>query len=140
MIIAKQVFFRTFNFERSRFPWGQSYHFVFDFADVHHRQQLTTDIFQTFSVDCRRRIANIPGCNGSQHIIDFCALFSPVIQRQRVKGSHYLWLCSRLRNCFSLILCLFETCSKEKPSALSCPNATLFCECVFSDKNSSWAC
>ena len=29
--------------------------------------------------DLRRCIANIPACNGSQHIIDFCAPFFPVI-------------------------------------------------------------
>ena len=70
-----------------------------------------------------------------------------ILQSFNVEGSkgHIICGCAQdygcLCNCFSLILCLFETCSKEKPSALSCirPNATLFWECVFSDKNSSWA-
>ena len=42
---------------------------------------------------------------------------------------------------FSLLLCLFETCSKEKPSALSCIQVQmlLYSVNVFLDKNSSWA-
>ena len=86
----------------------------------------------------RRRIATIPTCNGSKHIIDFCAPFSPVIQPRRVRRSkgHIICGCAQdygcLCNCFSLILCLFETCSKEKPSVLSGirQNATLSWECV----------
>ena len=44
---------------------------------------------------------NVEGLKG--HVICGCA-------------QDYGCLC----NCFSLILCLFETCSKEKPSALFC--------------------
>ena len=68
------------------------------------------------------------------------------LQSLNVEGSkgHIICGCAQdygcLCNCFSLIFCLFETCSKENPSALSCirPNATLFWECVFLDKSSSW--
>ena len=61
---------------------------------------------------CRRRIANIRACNGLNHISDFCALLSPVIQRRRVTlpvAVHETRDMPSCLCCFSVILCLFRT-------------------------------
>ena len=91
----------------------------------------------------------------SRHITDYniSVIFARhFLQSSNIEGSWGRIVCgcardwrSRVASClcsFPLTLCLFKTLVKGEAICFvlySNPNATLFCECVSSDKHSSWA-